>query len=105
MPDFDIRPETPVSMESLKKRAVGTMFNHGVLGLLVFVAIWQGIRLLNIFIPIWIDHFKDDTRAQVQTTAAMQQMAGAMTALHEEIKNKNTEMIASAVNAACAKRR
>lgn len=98
------RSETPMTMEAVKRNAARTVFNHGILGVIVAVVIWQGIRLLNIFVPIWIEHFKDDTRSQTQTVAAMQQMAGAMTALHEEIKTKNTELIANAVNAACKRR-
>jgi hypothetical protein len=91
-------------MVSLEKRAVGTMFNHGVLGVLVFVGIVGVGYLGHIFVPIFVERFKEDAKTQALHTVAMQQMAGAMAALHDEISGKHAEMIASAVNAACKRR-
>jgi len=68
------------------------------------VIVWQGIRLLNTFVPIWIDHFHQDDVARVNQTATLRQIASTMEALQFDIKT-GRDNIATAIVNSCHQRK
>ena len=102
--DFQVSPEEPGKPTDVRGHVVQLIFQYGAIGLLLAVIVWQGIRVLNTFIPIFIERFKDDAKAQQTNTIALQQIAGAMVDIRTEIK-KGNETCAGAVSVSCARKR
>jgi len=92
------------SNQTLHARVIREVFGYGAIGILLAVFVWQGIRALNTFYPIWIQHFADDAKASLQQTAALQQISATMSAMRTEMK-VNQDALSGTISVVCTRKR
>lgn len=89
---------------TLQNRLIREAFQYGAIGILLFVIVWQIVRLVNVFTPIGVEYMRVIDRTAIQNTAALGQIAATMVQMRQESKT-NSEALAGVVSAICTRKR
>lgn len=97
--------DTPTGTKSIAdpRKWAHAWFQYGALGLIVVAMLVTGGWLLHIFVPIWVQHFADDAKAQLAQTEAMKEIKTTLQDMRVEMRN-DRESLTAAISLASKRR-